>query len=452
MGQKNIGFAIEEMISEASREIEKHYQSFEQSAGESKFAIDTVELIIRFDLHRTPDGTTRLLVADDQHSLKFHFSKGLTVKTADCRDSVGTQPVSPDTGATKPNATPVLIDTADEKDTLLVKQVQKASMKMEPAKEQEIALFDDDEPAPTIDLDESELVTGSESEIINRGKIIIKDEEFGDPKGHVLLEKIGQGGMSSVYLAQNIETSELCVIKFLSIVSKDTDTLKRFFQEVRISLRLDHPHIARTLGFDKTAKNVWYLILEYIRGKGLKTTIRESGTVAPKTALKIAFEVASALKHAFQFHIIHRDLKPENILLENSTGNVKLIDFGIGKILGGDSKMTLPNQILGTFHYMAPEQLADTREADQRADIYALGATMYEMLCGRPPYGEVKELVGVALAKCQRDPYPMKSLAPNTPDAIVAIVEKAMCRDIQGRYQYATEMIAAICDAYKYLP
>ena len=114
--------------------------------------------------------------------------------------------------------------------------------------------------------------------------------------------------------------------------------------------------------------------------------------------------------------------------------------------------MTLPNQILGTFHYMAPEQLADTREADQRADIYALGATMYEMLCGRPPYGEAKEPVAVALTKCQRDPYALKTLAPAVPDPIVAIVEKAMCRDINGRYQNPSEMMAAIREAYKHLP
>ena len=314
MGPKNIGLAIENIINQAAQEIQKHYRSLEQNARQSEFAIDKIELTIGFDLQHGADGTPRLLLAEKQHSLKFLFSKKLPAQVG---DSTPTEPVIA-SGAPMPKNTARLLAPIPEKKRSTA--IAKPPEKIIPLPAHEIALFDDDEPAATIDLDESELLTGSGDEIYTKGKIIIKDEELGEPKGHVLLEKIGQGGMSSVYLAQNVETSELCVIKFLSIVSKDTDTLKRFFQEVRISLRLEHPHIARIFGFDKTAKNVWYLIFEYIKGKDLKSLIKESGSITAKSALKIAFEVASALKHAFQFHIIHRDLKPENILLENSSG------------------------------------------------------------------------------------------------------------------------------------
>lgn len=283
----------------------------------------------------------------------------------------------------------------------------------------------------------------------HRTSLHIRDSQFGMIKDYNLLKKIGTGGTASVFLAQHKNTLQLFVIKFISRIRFNTATLKRFFQEVRISLRLDHPNIAKTISFDKTDENVWYLVMEYVNGVSLSEYIAEQGPLDTKLALKITFYIASALEHALTLNIIHRDLKPGNILLEKDQFTVKLIDFGIGKILG-ESNLTNDGQIFGTLHYMSPEQLSETKDVDHRTDIYSLGGTLYQMLSGKVPYWE-EDGFDVGRAICTRDPFPLKDIRPDVPEEVIAIVTKAMARDVRDRYQTPGFMLEDVKKVFKHI-
>ena len=272
-------------------------------------------------------------------------------------------------------------------------------------------------------------------------------EKFGTIQGYTLETEIGSGGAATVYLAKG-ENDALHVIKFINKGGVDSTTIKRFFREVRINLQLEHPNIARTFDFGQTSENIWYLVMEYIDGKDLASVVEKNGAFSAKIALHIALQVASALNYALQKNIIHRDLKPENILQQKGTNTVKLIDFGIGKILG-ESNLTMQNQVFGTLGYMPPEQLFATKEVDHRADIYSLGATLYYMLCGKNPYWEMgNNKVAIARAISTQDPLPIQEVVESLPDGVAEISAKAMARDIEKRYQTPQEMIRDIQNIY----
>jgi serine/threonine protein kinase len=204
-----------------------------------------------------------------------------------------------------------------------------------------------------------------------------------------ILEVIGVGGMGAVYKARQPQLDRFVALKILSHdLAGDPAFVERFNREARVLARLSHPNIVGIHDFG-TAGPYCYLTMEYVDGVNLRQAMRTGG-FKPAEALALVQEICSALQFAHEEGILHRDIKPENVLLD-AKGRVKIADFGIAKLVGGgaasDVTLTLRGSILGTPHYMAPEQIETPGDVDQRADIYSLGVVLYEMLTGELPIG-----------------------------------------------------------------
>lgn len=204
-----------------------------------------------------------------------------------------------------------------------------------------------------------------------------------------ILELLGAGGMGAVYKARQPQLDRFVALKILSHdLARDPAFVERFNREARVLARLSHPNIVGIHDFG-TAGPYCYLTMEYVDGVNLRQAMRTGG-FKPAEALALVQEICSALQFAHEEGILHRDIKPENVLLD-SKGRVKIADFGIAKLVGGgaasDVTLTMQGSILGTPHYMAPEQIETPGDVDQRADIYSLGVVLYEMLTGELPIG-----------------------------------------------------------------
>jgi tRNA A-37 threonylcarbamoyl transferase component Bud32 len=203
-----------------------------------------------------------------------------------------------------------------------------------------------------------------------------------------ILELLGQGGMGAVYKARQPGLDRLVALKILPPEAvRDPSFAERFSREARSLARLNHPNIVSVYDSGR-AGDLYYFIMEYIDGLNLRQLLR-TGHIQPREALQIVPQICDALQFAHEEGIVHRDIKPENILLDKR-GRVKIADFGIAKLLGAkaaDYALTGPWQVMGTVHYMAPEQMDKPQEVDHRADIYSLGVVFYELLTGQLPLG-----------------------------------------------------------------
>jgi serine/threonine protein kinase len=272
---------------------------------------------------------------------------------------------------------------------------------------------------------------------------IEKTLEFGKIGEYKLLKRIGQGAMGVIYLGEHMDKKGPVAIKLLSQeMQKDINAVERFLQEARVHSRLVHPNIVRIydVGYCSGTERL-YLVMEFVDGESLEKILTTHGAISQKHSLKITIAVGHALEHALEQHIIHRDLKPANILIDRRTRRVKVTDLGLGKSAAEEKGLTLSGQMMGTPFYMPPEQIQDARKVDHRADIYALGATLYHMLTGRPPYSEYKGTLAIVQAKMKRDPIPMPKYIPNLSDAVLYIVGKAMAKKADDRYETPTRMI-----------
>ena len=203
-----------------------------------------------------------------------------------------------------------------------------------------------------------------------------------------ILELVGSGGMGVVYKARQKRLDRLVALKILSPkVAGDPAFAERFAREARAMAMLSHPHIVAVYDFGQT-DGLYYFLMEYVDGLNLRQLL-DSGKLAPAEALAIVPQICEALQFAHDHGIVHRDIKPENILLDKS-GQVKIADFGLAKLMGrqtSDLTLTGAGQVMGTPHYMAPEQTERPQEVDHRADIYSLGVVFYQMLTGELPLG-----------------------------------------------------------------
>jgi len=204
-----------------------------------------------------------------------------------------------------------------------------------------------------------------------------------------ILELIGQGGMGFVFKARQPKLERLVALKILpQSLAADPAFAERFTREGRMLARLNHPNIVAIHDFGQ-AGGFFYLLMEFVDGVNLRQAM-EVGRFTPAQALSVVPRICEALQFAHNEGILHRDIKPENILLDTK-GRVKVADFGVAKLLGEphtDASLTASGAVLGTPHYMAPEQLEKSGEVDQRADIYSLGVVFYEMLTGELPLGK----------------------------------------------------------------
>jgi serine/threonine protein kinase len=247
--------------------------------------------------------------------------------------------------------------------------------------------------------------------------------------GYELLEELGRGGMGVVYKARHAGLDRLVAVKVLPTESSPEPAFaERFAREARALARLNHPNIIAIYDYGQDGGRS-YFIMEYVEGSNLRQRLH-AGPVPPAEVLSITAQICDALQYAHDEGIIHRDIKPENILLDKR-GRVKVADFGIAKLLThrtAEFTLTGPWQVLGTLHYMAPEQIDNPQAIDHRADLYALGVLLYELLTGRRPVGH----------------FPPPSQLVAVDSRVDDIILRALETDPARRYQKAAEMKTAL--------
>jgi eukaryotic-like serine/threonine-protein kinase len=252
-----------------------------------------------------------------------------------------------------------------------------------------------------------------------------------------LEEKIGSGGMSSVYRAFDPTLERWVAIKLMHRdISSDPDQLERFRREARAVAQLNHPHVVTVIdaGEDEGAP---YIVFEYVEGETLKDRIRRNGRLPVAEAVAYAIEIGRALECAHSHRLVHRDVKPQNVLIDPD-GRAKVTDFGIARSLEVQG-LTAPGRVLGTTDYVSPEQ-ALGHDVTEQSDIYSLGIVLYEMLTGEVPF-QADTQVAVAM-KHVREPLPdAQRRRPEISAALAAIVERATAKETRNRYATVDDLV-----------
>ncbi len=266
--------------------------------------------------------------------------------------------------------------------------------------------------------------------------------------GTVLAERyrierqLGQGGMATVFLAEDLKLERQVALKVLRPELGLVLGSERFLAEVKITARLDHPHIL-TLIDSGNVDGLLYYVLPYVRGESLRDLLDRESQLSVEQSLTIAKHVASALDYAHRNGIVHRDIKPENILLQE--GEAMLADFGIALAVqeSGGGRLTETGLSLGTPFYMSPEQATGERNLDARSDLYSLASVLYEMLVGEPPMtGKTTQAV---IAKLLAEPaMHIRTVRPNVPEAVDAAVARALSKVPADRFASVTEFVRAL--------
>ena len=261
-----------------------------------------------------------------------------------------------------------------------------------------------------------------------------------------IIEKIGNGGMATVYKAKCHVLNRFVAVKILrDEFTTDQEFIKRFEVEAQAAASITHPNIVSVYDVGKDG-NLYYIVMELIQGKTLKEIIVEEENPLPwKWSVNIAIQIASALEVAHKNNIVHRDIKPHNIIITED-GVAKVTDFGIAKAVS-NSTITAFGTTIGSVHYFSPEH-ARGGYTDSKSDLYSLGVVMYEMLTGRVPF-DADTPVSIALKHMQEEPKAPKEINENIPDALNDIILKAMRKDVNLRYQTATMMLKDLRRALK---
>jgi protein kinase-like protein len=259
---------------------------------------------------------------------------------------------------------------------------------------------------------------------------------------YVLERRLGEGGMATVYLAEDLRHSRKVAIKVLRPELAAVLGPERFLNEIRITAGLDHPHILTLLDSGQSDGFLWY-VLPFVRGESLADKLRREQQLGLDDALSITRQVASALDFAHQRGVIHRDVKPQNILLHE--GEAVLADFGIALAVreAGGNRLTETGLSLGTPEYMSPEQATGNRQLDARSDVYSLAAVLYEMLAGEPPHtGPTAHAVIAKLMTEQ--PTRLRVVRDTVPDAVDQAVAKALAKTPADRFASAGAFVGAL--------
>jgi serine/threonine protein kinase len=252
-----------------------------------------------------------------------------------------------------------------------------------------------------------------------------------------ILEVIGRGGMASVFKATDVATGELLALKIPFVeLERDSVFRERFQREIEIGRTLNHPSIIRIVAVERPSR--LYLPMEYVEGQTLWDRMRHERPLPIDEALCIARQLCEALDHMEGHQVFHRDLKPTNIMLCRD-GSVRIMDFGVA-MTATARRLTLAGaKGIGTPEYMAPEQV-NGRRGDHRADIYSLGAMLYEMTTGQRPYDEQPDMYSVIKARLVGDPVAPRVLNPSLSPAVEEIVLHALARNPDDRYHRAADL------------
>lgn len=257
-----------------------------------------------------------------------------------------------------------------------------------------------------------------------------------------ILDRLGKGGMSSVFLAEHLQMQRRVAIKVLTgRLAAQPEYLERFRQEARAAARVDHPNIVRAYDVGQEA-NVHYLVIEYIVGADLQQIVAEKGRLDCREAAEYIRQAAAGLAHVHKSGLVHRDIKPANLLVDKN-GTLKIVDLGLAR-LPEETHQSLSAEeeapIVGTVDYLAPEQSINSDEVTASADLYSLGCTLYFLLTGQPPF-PAGTLVERVRKHRSQEPEDIFRLRPDAAAELVAICERMMSKRPQDRFQQVEELV-----------
>lgn len=279
------------------------------------------------------------------------------------------------------------------------------------------------------------------------------DDEVQKPMlGRYQVEKeLGKGAMGVVYLGRDPKINRVVAIKTMALSQEfEEDELEevtqRFFREAETAGRLNHPHIV-TIYDAGEEHDLAYIAMEFLKGKDLTSRTKPDNLLPARTVFDIIAKSADALDFAHQQNVVHRDIKPANLMFDDESGELKITDFGIARIT--DSSKTKTGMVLGTPSYMSPEQLQG-KKVDGRSDLFSLGVTFYQMLCGQLPF-KADSMASLMYKIANDEHAPLTLIRPDLPTCVDGIIHKAMEKDADKRFQTGKEMAAAIRECEKHL-
>ncbi|MBM3908032.1 MAG: protein kinase [Gemmatimonadetes bacterium] len=269
---------------------------------------------------------------------------------------------------------------------------------------------------------------------------------------YTIVKKLGEGGMSYVYLGEDIATKEQFAIKVLSpTLVKDNNAMARLRREAALGMRLEHPNVCHIVRLGETEDGIVYVVMPFVQGEILSDRNNRRGPLPLAEAVPFVQQIAAGLQVAHELKIIHRDLKPENIMVtRNPDGTEKAVvmDFGLAKERRAGAeleKLTATGIILGTPEFMSPEQLRG-KPLDPRTDVYSLTLMTYEMLTGKLPF-EGRNQQEMMIARLRNDPISIRSRRADIPEGVEKVLNKGMARNADDRYpttvEFANELLAA---------
>jgi eukaryotic-like serine/threonine-protein kinase len=260
-----------------------------------------------------------------------------------------------------------------------------------------------------------------------------------------VLERLGSGGMGSVFLCEHIFMRRRVAVKVLpSAKAADPSSLERFYREARAVAAVDHPNIVHAYDIDQDG-TLHFIVMEFVDGPSLQEIVRRSGPVNLERACHYISQAAQGLDHASRAGLVHRDIKPGNIVVDR-TGVVKILDMGLARFFNDEEDLLTrkyDENVLGTADYLAPEQADDSHAVDVRADIYSLGGTFYFLLTGKTPFGE-GTVPQMLMWHRTRQPKPVRSLREDVPQEVQEVIDKMLAKEPDERYQSPSEIVAAL--------
>ncbi|MGH7700584.1 MAG: serine/threonine-protein kinase [Gemmatimonadales bacterium] len=263
-----------------------------------------------------------------------------------------------------------------------------------------------------------------------------------------VVRKLGEGGMSYVYLAREVATGDIVAIKVLSPkLASDRSSVERLRREAGLAMRLEHPNVCRIIRLGESEDGLIYLVMPYLDGELLSDREVRGGPMEVATGVALLQQVCAGLQHAHELHIVHRDLKPENIMLvpDGDAERAVVMDFGLAKERRADpaiQKLTATGIILGTPEFMSPEQIRG-KPLDARSDIYALGIVAFEMFTGKLPF-QGRNAQEMMVARLRGQPTALRQVRPELPHTLEQALLRAMASSPDDRYATALEFAEAL--------
>jgi serine/threonine protein kinase len=255
--------------------------------------------------------------------------------------------------------------------------------------------------------------------------------------------------MGIVYLAIDVNLDREVAVKVLPAhLTEPSGVRDRFLREARTAAKLSHPNIVPVYRADEK-DGVVFFVMRHVDGESLAERLASQGPLAPLDAARLLEEVALALDYAHARGVIHRDIKPENILLERGSNSAVVTDFGIARLMEA-APATATGQVLGTVHYMSPEQVLGER-VDGRSDVYSLGVVGFKMVTGQLPF-DSKSATAVLVEHVMKEPPKVRSIGPGVPEQLAAIIDRCLAKDPGARFQTAGALASALDDATRFIP